>query len=128
MRDQKTKAQIKTNTKNKLRDNTHPLSSHPNPDMKQPPPYCCFIVMCGKSYCKSVIWSVLIGSIFVFSKFMVAPEAFNFWKKKSLLALLMFVLLEENLNHLCIVIILFVLCNWEFLFLICFCHDLYYLW
>ena len=38
MRDQKTKAQIKTNTKNKIRDNTHPLSSHPNPDMKQQPP------------------------------------------------------------------------------------------
>ena len=38
MRDQKTKAQIKTNTKNKLRDNTDPLSSHPNPDMKQLPP------------------------------------------------------------------------------------------
>ena len=38
MRDQKTKAQIKTNTKNQLRDNTHPLSHHPNPDMKQPPP------------------------------------------------------------------------------------------
>ena len=28
MRDQKTKAQIKTNTKNKLRDNTHPLSKN----------------------------------------------------------------------------------------------------
>ena len=39
MRDQKTKAQIKTNTKTKLRDNnTHPLSPHPNPDMKQPSP------------------------------------------------------------------------------------------
>ena len=37
MRDQKTKTQIKRNTKNKLRDNTHPLSSQPNPDMKQPP-------------------------------------------------------------------------------------------
>ena len=38
MRDQKAKAQIKTNTKNKLRDNTNPLSPHPNSDMKQPPP------------------------------------------------------------------------------------------
>ena len=37
MRDHKTKAQIKANTKNKLRDNIHPLSPHPNPDMKQTP-------------------------------------------------------------------------------------------
>ena len=26
------------NKKNKLKDNTHPLSPHPNPDMKQPLP------------------------------------------------------------------------------------------
>ena len=38
MRDHNTKTQIKANTKNKLRDNTQPLSPHPNPDMKQPPP------------------------------------------------------------------------------------------
>ena len=38
MRDQKTKTQIKTNTKNKLRDNTYLLSRHPNPNMKQPSP------------------------------------------------------------------------------------------
>ena len=38
--------------------------------------YCSFIVMCGKRCCKSVIWSVLIGSILVSSKFMVAPESF----------------------------------------------------
>ena len=31
MRGQKTKAQIKTNTKSKLRDNTHPLSPPPKP-------------------------------------------------------------------------------------------------
>ena len=37
MRDQKTKAQIKIK-KYKLRDNTHPLSPHPHPDMNQPPP------------------------------------------------------------------------------------------
>ena len=37
MRDQKTKAQIKIK-KNKLWDNTHPLSPHPHPDTNQPPP------------------------------------------------------------------------------------------
>ena len=33
MKEQKTKAQVK-----KLLDNTHPLSSHPHPDMNQPRP------------------------------------------------------------------------------------------
>ena len=44
--------------------------------------YCSFIVMCGKRSCKSVIWSVLIGSILAFSTFTVAPDALlSFWKK-----------------------------------------------
>ena len=42
--------------------------------------YCSFIVMCSKHSCKSVIWSVIIGSILVFSKFMGASEGlFSFW-------------------------------------------------
>ena len=38
--------------------------------------------------------------------------------KRTLLFLLIFVLLKESLNHLCIVIVLLVLRNWEFLFVL----------
>ena len=89
--------------------------------------YCSFIVMCGKRSCKSVIWSVLIGSILAFSTFTVAPDAlFSFWKKDITFSadFCSFIGKSEPSAYF---EVLLVLRNWEFLFLLWCRRDLYWL-